>query len=364
MKILLVDDEPIVREGLKNGVDWNDMELQLVGCEANGQDALKTFIQEGADIVLTDIRMPFMDGLQLTREIKILDSTTIVILLSAYDDFKYAQQAIKLGAFDYILKPIDIQLLKLTIKKAISERKKILEKEKNTLPSLQERDLKFFNSQYFKNSLELETELIKALKRGDSETSVKTLNTIWNQFNIINYSIDFKKRWSLELIATITRVLIDIGENADVLFKETDPWKQICDKSTDDKLYNWIKSIIEVVCEYISISKNSKNRKLIDLAIQMIEENYSDLHISLNSIADKLYISPNYLSTLFKSEIGITFSEYLTSYRIEKAKTLLKDVKVKIYEVAEAVGYNDQHYFTKVFKNFTGMTPKEFKERN
>lgn len=231
MKILIVDDESIVREGLKNNINWQELNLTVVGCESNGKNAFEVFNRENPDIILTDIRMPFMDGLLLTKEVKKIDHSVIVILLSAYDDFKYAQQAIRLGAFDYILKPIDIDVLKQTIRQGVLKRKELLDKEKKPVPPLKEEDLKFL------------------------------------------------------------------------------------------------------------------------------------LDISLNSIAERLYITPSYLSALFKNEMGITFSDYLTEYRIEKAKELLKDVKIKIYEVAEAVGYTDQHYFSKVFKNITSFTPKEYREK-
>lgn len=363
MKILIVDDEPIVREGLKNNVSWQELDLRVVGCEANGKSALDVFNREQPDIILTDIRMPFMDGLELTREVKKLDPLVVVILLSAYDDFKYAQQAIRLGAFDYILKPIDIDTLKETVRRAVLKRKELLDKKKEPLPSLNKEDLKFFKAEYYKYPLKLEEKLSKAIKRGDKDLALNIFNDIWNEFHDKNYTEDFIKRWGLELVAVITRSLIEIGENADILFKETDPWRQISELSTKEKLREWMGNIIEVVCEYVSLTKNSKNRKLIDEAIKLIQENYSDLNISLNSIAEKLYITPNYLSTLFKSEMGVTFSDYLTACRIEKAKELLKDVKVKIYEVAEAVGYTDQHYFSKVFKNITGFTPKEYREK-
>lgn len=362
MKLLIVDDEPIVREGLKNNIDWEEMNLKVIGCAADGRSALELFAIEHADIVLTDIRMPFMDGLEMTKEVKKLDPLAVVILLSAYDDFKYAQQAIRLGAFDYILKPIDIDVLKSTVSLAVDKRIELLNKKKEILPPLNEKDLKFFKAEHYKYPMKLEDELSKAIKRGDSALALNIFNNIWNEFMYKGYSIDFIKRWGLELVAVITRSIIEIGENADILFKNSDPWKQISELQTKDKIREWMQNIIEVVCEYVYLSKNTKNKKLIEMAVKMIHENYSDGNISLNSIAEKLYITPNYLSTLFKNEMGITFSDYLTEYRIEKAKELLRDIRIKVYEISEAVGYTDSHYFSKIFKNMTGLTPKEYRE--
>jgi len=363
MKILVVDDEPIVREGLVKSVNWEFLGIEVVKDAKDGKEALKIFSESQPDIVLTDIRMPYIDGLELTKEIKKLDPFAVVILLSAYDEFMYAQQAVKLGAFDYILKPIDIDILMKTIKDAIDKRKELIEKNINNMPFLNKKDLKFFKAEHYKYPLELEEELSKAIKRGESELSLNIFNKIWDEFNDEDYSLDFIKRWGIELIALITRSIIEIGENADVLFKETDPWLQISSFTNKNDVYIWMKNLIEIICEYVAISKGSKNKKLIEQTLQIINIKYCDKDISLNSIAEMLYVTPNYLSTLFKIEMGITFSDYLLEFRVTKAKELLEDIKVKIYEVAEAVGYSDPHYFSKIFKNVTGFTPKEYREK-
>lgn len=363
MKILIVDDEPMVREGLKIGIDWSEMGFEEVECASDGKSALQVFGEFKPDILLTDIRMPFMNGLELTQEVKKLDPIVVVILLSAYDDFKYAQEAIRLGAFDYILKPVDVDTLKEIVMRGIDKRIELLDACSKEIPQLKKEDLKFFKAEYYKYPLKLEEELSKAIKQGETKAAIDIFNKIWEEFENKRYTEDFIKRWGIELVAVITRSIIEIGESADVLFKETDPWKEICKLPTLEEIYRWMKNLIEVVCEYVNLTRSYKNRKIIEKALELIHENYKNPDLSLSSVANHLYITPTYLSMLFKSEVGINFSDYLTNFRVEKAKELLKDPRKKIFEVAEEVGYFDQHYFSKVFKRITGFTPKEYREK-
>ena len=105
MKILIVDDEPIMRNGLKVTIDWQAYGFEVLDAVANGKKALQACEEKGVpDILITDIRMPVMDGLELTREMLLRYPLVKIVIISAYDDFKYAQQAIGLGASEYILK--------------------------------------------------------------------------------------------------------------------------------------------------------------------------------------------------------------------------------------------------------------------
>ena len=103
-KILIVDDEYIVRLGLKTIVDWAMFGYTVAGEAANGKEALDFFEKNPADVILTDIKMPVMDGLELTRRIRARNKKARIIILSHYDEFSYAQEAISLSAFRYILK--------------------------------------------------------------------------------------------------------------------------------------------------------------------------------------------------------------------------------------------------------------------
>lgn len=249
IKIVIIEDEEFIRRGMVITTPWNDFDCQIVGEASNGLEGAKLIKKLKPDIVITDIRMPIMDGLQMIKNL--LDfSDTEYIIVSGYDDFKYAQQAIKLGVKDYLLKPID--------------------------------DIEFYT----------------------------TLNKV------------------------IQNVKLKKGKNEALEYKI---FKEFTVKSNYD---GRIKYIIE--------------------ATEYIKANYSK-DITLKEVAENLYISESYLSRLFKTYTSYTFIEYLTKYRMKIAINLLKDHRIKVYEVSELVGYNDPKYFSVIFKKYVGTTPMEFK---
>lgn len=362
-KLLIVDDEILEREGLRDAIGWKDFGIERVECAENGQKALEMYPGYTPDIIITDIRMPFMDGLELTKNIREMDPSAVVILLSAYSEFKYAQEAIRTGVFDYILKPVEIDLLQDIIQRAVQFKLDAQEQMKKAIPVLSDEDYKNYRVDIYKNYLQLEEDLSKAVKRADGALATQFFQGIWTEFSDNQCSVDFIKRWGVELITLLTKAIIEVGENAEFIFSKADPVKQITDLQSKDNLYDYMKNIILETCQYIAANKSFKNKKLIDDVLKFVHAHYSDRSITLNKIAESIYVTPNYLSTLFKIEVGQGFSDYLTMYRIAKAKVLLKDLSLKIYDISDRVGYSDPHYFSKIFKIITGMTPKEYRDK-
>ncbi len=364
LKLLIVDDENITREGLTHFINWNELNLELIGEAEDGRIALNIFEKNQADIVITDIRMPNMDGLELIKNIKSIDISTVIILLSAYDDFKYAQQAIKLGAFEYILKPIDPDILKNVAKNAVEFRLSQLEKASKVIPEINSDEMDFFAEENHHYSLKFQEELLRTLKSGDSQKMQDVLHNLWNTLLGKNYTLELFKRFSFEMSHFLIQCMVEIHEKPHRLFASQDPWVIISQMKSKDALYQWLNNTIIDVCEIVQRKKKYKHHnKIVNEVLKLIAEKYTDTNLTLSILADLLYVTPNYLSAVFKDETGIGFMDYLTDYRIEKSKELLTDLKYKIYEIAYAVGYSDSHYFSKIFKKYTGMTPKEFRER-
>ena len=245
LKILIVDDETVVRRGIILGVDWGQIGCAIVGEAANGEEGLALAREQRPDLIITDIRMPRMDGIQMMKALRELGFTTRVIVLTAYSDFSYAQSAIKLGADDYLLKPFRDQEL-------LSAVTKILHREKpRDIPS------------------------------PDAVLSVA-----------------------------------DAGKS-----------------------------------------------KYVQEAIHHIARHYGDSDMGITAIAGHLNVSESYLSHVFKKETNCTVTGYLTQYRVHTAMKLLKDCRLKVYEVAQQVGYKDVTYFGSTFKKLVGMSPSEYQDR-
>jgi two-component system, response regulator YesN len=249
VKIFLVDDEPLIRQRLKETIPWEKIGCEIVGEANNGLEAIDLIYQVNPDIIITDIRMPGLSGLELIEQLKNKLENVKFILLTGYSDFKYAQCAVKLGVFDFILKPTD----ELEILEVIARAKSAL---------LKERENPLINKE-FSSEVNIETNLIK---------------------------------------------------------------------------YN---NIVKEVINYIK--KNLQQE------------------ISLKSAAESIYVNPAYLCRLIKKETGKNFIDIVNEYRIEKAKELLKNVHYKTYEVGEMVGFKYPRNFSIKFKEYTGMTPTEYK---
>ena len=153
MDVLLVDDEELIREGIFEAVDWNQLNMSVIGQAEDGEEALELYKQFKPQLILTDIKMPFMDGLELVEKVKAQDSNTYIIIISGYDEFQYAQKAIKLGAYDFILKPIDLDYLVEMLQKISFDyaQKKKKEHEEQTMKAKIETSLSILQENFLKD---------------------------------------------------------------------------------------------------------------------------------------------------------------------------------------------------------------------
>lgn len=155
MKVLLVDDEEMIRNGIYEAIDWGKLGMEVIGQAEDGEEALQIFQEAGPQLILTDIKMPFMDGLELVEKVKRLSAETYIVIISGYDEFEYAQKAVKLGVNDFILKPIDLDYLEeLLVKiKTEDEKRKVKELEDNTLKERAVQSLTVLKADFFKELL-------------------------------------------------------------------------------------------------------------------------------------------------------------------------------------------------------------------
>ena len=243
-KVLIVEDEDIICKGLTFMMNWQKVNCIIAGEASDGQEGLDKILDLKPDIVITDIRMPVMNGLQMLENAK-KEENFASIILSGYNDFDYAQKGIRLGVDDYLLKPVD------------------------------------FNK--------LEESIIKI-------QSKLNLNSNNNLENLDKELLD-------------TKVFLNI------------------------------------------------NSRRVRALLNEIKNNYSK-KLYLKELATKYDMTPNYLNSKFKKNTGYTFNDFLNRYRIMKANELIQnEPQLKIYEVAEKVGFSDYRYFIKVYKKYIGYPP-------
>ncbi|HAG68368.1 MAG TPA: AraC family transcriptional regulator [Lachnospiraceae bacterium] len=397
IKLFLVEDEAVMREGIKRRIDWSAEGIEFAGDARDGELALPMILEKKPDIVITDIKMPFMDGLKLSEHIREALPDTKIIILSGYDDFSYAKEGIRLGVTEYLLKPITPAALLKSIhevmEKIEQERK---EKEERSLRSAEEyekkekeavrlfselakqfldrpgsgpeshdRDTSFVNMDISKAGEVSGKELESFLRTGTQDGARAMIDSVFDSIGDQNSrSLIFLNYLTMDLYFTMVRFLKEIGENVSEINSKCGDINDIIRDMTgteDAKRY-----LSEYLSAVISARDNGSARKygriLRDAAVY-IDEHYADEDISLNTLAELANISPNHFSAIFSQEMGVTFIEYLINKRMDKAKELLMTTDMKSFEIAYAVGYKDPHYFSSTFKKTQGMTTKEFRAR-
>ncbi|MGT2950695.1 DNA-binding response regulator [Streptococcus cuniculi] len=238
-KMMIVEDEYLVRQGIASLIDFEHLGMEVLAEAENGLEAWELFQKEQADILLTDINMPQMNGIRLAQLVREHYPATHIVFLTGYDDFDYALSAVKLGADDYLLKPF--------------------------------------------SKADVEEMLVKVKSKLDKEGKRQQISDLVQQ-------------------------------------------------SEESSL------------------------------AQLIQERLADQDLSLKSLAQDLGFSPSHLSVILKKELGMPFQDYLIQERMKKAKLLLLTTDLKIYEIAEQVGFEDMNYFSQRFKQVVGVTPRQFKK--
>ena len=401
-KVLIVEDEVLVREGLKSVIGWDKLGMEVVGDAANGRQALEIYERERPDIVLTDIRMPVMDGLELIARIREEDKKTGIVILTCYEEFGYLQEALRMGVSDYILKlkmkPAEIEAAMAKVKKKLDE-----DEENGAGPDgaeefrlQKEEELKryifyhqvsigFFRSRMERLNLavkEKDMVLLRVVIQRYEKARLKIMDDrgMLIRFVILNTTEEIMENYG-------GGETIQEGPDCFLLFmnvvndpKDEDSWMEKMQKEISHVLSNFMgvrtvwgvssvfQSFTELPDKYQECCQKMQDER-VDLSVEIfeavryIEENLTQ-RLTLNQVASSINLSPNYLSSLFKKELGVGFVDYITEKRVERAKELLENTGLRTYEVAQQAGFVDESYFSKTFKRLTGKRPSAFRKRN
>lgn len=518
MKLLIVDDEKITRDGLMNSIDWKTLGISAV-CQADdGVHGYETALTFHPDIVLSDIRMPRMSGIEMAEKIQRSNPDISVIFMSGYSDKEYLKAAIKLKAVSYVEKPINIEEICDAVADACKEVQrnhenssskalslshsrqalavKLSQPSKADDKSLQLDQLNFdfplngttlffsFLIQFYNNVLSQETldaqisPLIQNILTNSGLHEIHALRHghlflfhVWgfreftdNQKNYLGeqleetldslpfkYHIVFGKnvQGALSICNSYNSAVIELQhsffsrENSHRIYRHQDQYDAFFDLSTldfgpslsesmlrkdkiqvnalleslfenimshqnvlpnqvkdlyyklltivrdtyrvlqiqtsdtkepDDSIWGHISDcesiyelhdlILERVHLFFEMAQNhTKNNSTVYLIKEFIGQNYQNEALSIKDINEHVYLSTSYICTLFKNETGQTLNQYLTDFRIEKAKKLLSDPRNKISDISSKVGYSDGNYFGKIFKKMVGISPSEYREQ-
>ncbi len=383
MKVFLVEDEIIMREGIRNNIDWEKEGFEFAGEASDGELAYPLIQDSKPDILITDIRMPFMDGLELSRRVKKEMPDIKIIVLSGYDEFEYAREGIRIGITEYLLKPIDgnklLEAVKRVAQLILSERESQMEsKPGQEQDSGKSRQAEEEGAAVQRSPGGQETELgileVGKLDRRVAERFLKTglksevtnfVDDYFSSFGVNNIqSLLFRQYVTTDMYFTAVSMLEGLGYENGELAKHCGEIRDINKVlSSVESNKEYLKKILSTAIDLREAVSQKKYHSLLEEAKSYIEQHYDDVNISLNSVAASVNLSPNHFSSIFSQEMGKTFVEYLTFVRMEKAKELLRTSSLKSAEIAYAVGYKDAHYFSYLFKKNQDCTPKEYRQR-
>lgn len=362
LRLAIIDDEEETRQIMVNFIDWNTYGITVVGEASDGFAAYDLINSLRPDIVLIDIQMPGMTGLDVLEKIRSEDLISpAFIIMSGYDDFEFARRAVSLAAVEYLLKPFRPDDVIMAIQKSI----KHLELIRSSYPDAPSPDSK--KKSLAGNTIDFsllhypsreEHRLLECLKVGTKESVLGELDCFWNCLCELNGDTESRLNCAIILYVEVCRFLLERGSCFSA------PYFENRDSSGSDSSQEIHQTLTSIVLDAISLLESGDvSRVYVNKAIQYIQAHYNE-NLSLDSVANEIELSSPYLSSLFSRILGTTFVNYIQSVRIQKAKELLCGTTMKVYEIAYCIGYDDEKYFSQVFRKTEGITPSQFRAQS
>lgn len=350
--LIIADDEPRIRTGLMYRNDWKGMGFQVDALLEDGNEVMDYLAEHREDVLLTDICMYQMSGLTVASEVRKKYPWMKIVLLSGYQKFEYAQEAIRYQVYEYILKPIDTKVVR-----------SIFEKIKKEL------DASAREQMFLQELGEGEYEQILTLSHAVTGSIMGEGDDTW--FALVKLK-PFISQAPQELRCVFAKCLLQqlqsgLSSRAPALEeKYLDRMKSI-DLSNSDEFHREICAILRdlndelVSGSYIPV-KNKNSDDSIERACQYIKNHLVE-EFTYRDVAEFVHLSPRHFIRRFHEEMHMTFSEYLVQERIEGAQKLLDEGEVSSNEISMVVGYKDDKYFQQLFKKYVGCTPREYEQR-
>lgn len=363
IKVFLVEDEIVIRRGIRNNVDWEAYGFELVGEAEDGERAYPMILRYEPDILLTDVKMPFMDGLELSRLVKKALPKTKIIILSGYDEFDYAKEAIKIGVSEYLLKPITSVSLIDALKKAAES----IQEEQEHTRLLERYFVNYEKYMEFPDQSDyngVDRKLIENfLKTGDVKECDIFVDEYFEAVGEENYlSLLLRQYMTMDIFYCVREFVKSIHAGSEEEYPELNDLKRLSRAIEQaEATKNYLKELFTFALTVRDTNSNDRYGQIIREAKDYIAENFSDSEFSLNRIAEYIGVSPSYFSSIFKQGTGQSFIEYLTKVRIGRACELLKCTTLRAAEIGENVGYSDPHYFSAAFKRIKGQSPTDYR---
>lgn len=392
-KLLVVDDNPTHIDCVLKYIDWHSLGVGEYQTAANGVEGYEKFLAFGADIVVTDVSMPFMDGLAMQSRIVGRQEGVEFIFMSCHDEFEYIKQAMDKNAIRYILKPFMPEELLSAAQKAVAnlERTEAAIKSEalieDSVSILRENTMyKLFHSLAANEStlsdvsyesiserfnaqelgflpFELKDEVAALLNDVAQDCAEDTIETFIRR-HIADDETDTDRIKNISFFVTVAlqSELINRGHSLTDLFSDVNKvWLKFGKAEANMNWRQWLKNILIYTIQLIT-SESDRYSKIVVKINEFIDDNFAKIH-SAEQIAEALFISSGYAKNIYAKYMGKTIQDKLTQVRMMEAMRLLSESDKKIEDIAELVGYKSKAHFMKTFKKYTGLTSKEYRKQ-
>lgn len=390
-KILIADDEPKIRRGLHAQIDRLGLPCEVCAEAEDGEIALEAAERLRPDILLVDINMPFVNGLDFIEALRRTRADARVILITGYEEFEYARRALELDVHAYLLKPINVEELRRAVETAIDQLEVSRQRNRHfewAIAQIGNRR-EFLREEFLRDAVSgrLEADEIREFRVYFDFPEPKRMMLMlisarssaagekpW-QHTLRQYALQDALQDGPEGLAY--RCLFSDDRGNVLLLYDAPP-------ELDARLTEAVRAALggelgltvqleaEPVASLTRIAEaydsamermlsSAQLSPIVDGAKAYIAAHYADPDLSLMEVAEALNAHPAYLSRTMKQELGMPFAKYLTNVRIGKAVQLMRDPSIRIWKVAEMVGYSGGNYFSAAFKKVLGVSPADYR---
>lgn len=370
--ILVVDDDKSILNGLESIIGEHFAHECVTFKAHDGWQALELLQQFPINLVVTDIKMPVMDGLELLHHITDLKLNCYVIMLSGFDDYALMRSALRKGAFDYLLKPVNIANFTKLLANILPILPKNAQPHQFILPSLPldkaPKQTDFFDiladETLSENELQhLLQQSMESLLKLQADSAIYKLRLFFNKITAEAMSETQVRHVLIQFIYTLMeRNVAYIPIIASSRLTEHDIMRCVRSLPTLSQIRTSFCDTLLYYVAFLNQQQNQSEKILIKTAKEYIQLHLEE-NLLLGDVAKEVHLHPNYFSSLFKQHESCTFRDYLRNVRIQRAKELMNDPKQKISEIAIQVGYQDAPHFNRAFKELTGISPSKYRRQ-
>lgn len=346
-KIILVDDNALILEGISKSLTWSALGCEIVGMFYEAQSVIDCLQEQPVDIIISDIVLPDMTGLAMAKDLLNDHPCMKLILISAYEDFQYAQEAIRIGVFDYLGKPIDYMMLSKIVQRAVAA----LDNEKLSMTTFQS---VLDSDKAFENAI---VEALRERNIDEAKANIERLSEAYTSKHY-NRADTFMSLYSLMgIILGITdEEGVDMNDMKEEIIKSLHE-----NSDSTSALFDLLYRVCVCVCDRFNGSSNYHLR-LCNEICDYIDTNYSNPELNVNLISNVFGISPTYVSVIFKKSKKENLIDRIINKRLEVSRELLRTTDLSIKTISTMVGYNNQYYFSASFKKKYGIVPSLWKK--